>query len=106
MYENEKLDAEQLLPFESSTENTLRFNTLGFLSYEISSNSTLLNSVYFQPSVSELGDFRLLNEMSLELAINNHLALNLSFVWRHDSEPPQVLEKSDIQLITGISLKL
>ncbi len=106
MYENEKLDAAQLQPFESATENTFRFDILGFLSYEINSNSTLMDAVYFQPSVTNPGNFRLLNDLSLEVAITHYLGLTLSFIWRHDSDPPQVLKKSDIQVTSGISLKI
>ncbi|WP_441000502.1 DUF481 domain-containing protein [Fodinibius sp. SL11] len=106
MYENEKLDREQLFADKDANTNMLRLNTVGFFSYEIGRNSTLLNSTYYQPAISDFSDFRLLNEMSLEVAINEYLDLGLSFVWRYDNKPPRGLKKSDINITSGLTIHL
>ncbi|PAU94809.1 hypothetical protein CK503_04875 [Aliifodinibius salipaludis] len=106
MYEDEKLDEEQLFPDEASNTNVLRLNAIAFFSHQIGTNSTLLNSTYYQPAVSDFSDFRLLNEMSLEVAIKEYLDLTFSFVWRYDNNPPQILKKSDINITSGLTIHL
>lgn len=106
MYENERRDPEKLFPSEPSDIQLIRMNTLVFFSTGIGSNSSLLNSTYYQPALTNFGDFRLLNEASLEVAVKEYLDLNVSFVWRYDNRPPRVLKKYDIHITSGFSLHL
>jgi len=106
MYENEMLNKSKLLPGESSSLNRLRVDAIGFFNYSITSNTTLTNSTYYQPAVSDFGDFRLFDEMSLNVAINKYAELNLSFLWRYDHQPPGTLKKYDINITSGIGIHI
>lgn len=106
MYENERLNRSKLLPGETSNLNALRIDAIGYFTYGITSNTTLINSTYYQPAVSDFGDFRLFDEMSLSVAINKYAELNLSFLWRYDHQPPGTLKKYDINITTGIGIHI
>lgn len=63
-----------------------------------SRNLLLLDTLYVQPNLEDPGDFRLLNETHLEVALTDRLALDLALVVRYDSEPPAGVEQTDLSL--------
>lgn len=58
----------------------------------------LLNTVYFQPKVNDLQDFRILNESSLIFELTESLGFKSSFKLRHDNEPPVQVKKTDLEV--------
>ncbi len=57
-----------------------------------------LNTVYFQPKLSNFQDFRILNESSLVFDLTESLGFKSSLKMRHDNEPPLNVKKTDLEV--------
>ena len=67
---------------------------------------TLRNITYYQPDISNLWDFRLLNESDLTFEINNWLDYEVNYIIRYDNEHPSFLtEKLDQYITSGFNIK-
>lgn len=102
MYENEILSQADTVNNESKDQSTYRMTNIVTFFYLMKPYLSILNALYFQPNVSDFGDYRLLNELSFLFAISKNLKLDISAIWRHDSHPPLGLKRNDISIQTGI----
>ena len=66
----------------------------------------LKNVTYFQPNISNVWDFRLLNEFDLTFEINDWLDYEVNYIVRYDNEQPSFLnEKIDQYITSGFNIK-
>ncbi len=106
MGEWERLDAERLEPSDAVEENTLRIANLAVARWNAPSGARVLNILYLQPDVSDLGNLRILNDLGLSMPITESLRATVSLEWRRDTRPPAALEKDDLSLRAGFALDL
>ena len=96
IYEQEKLDANSLTNFEfyqnKIQTDVFRLSIIKTLSYEFNENVSISNTVYYQPILVGMNDYRVLNETDVALGIMSWLDLNLNWTIRYDSTPPDVLK--------------
>ncbi len=62
----------------------------------------LVQTVYAQPRLDRLQDFRLLSETSFEIQLFRRLALAISLNVAHDSEPPSAVRETDVVLSNSL----
>lgn len=100
MFEHEKYK----LPSNSihkHIENLSRWSN--YLSYNlyINDNTQLLSVIYYQPSLKNFSDNRILTETSLMVNITNKLGITVGFNLRYDSKPPDTIKSTDTKTTFG-----
>ena len=68
----------------------------------ISKNTQLYNTVYYQFSFSDINDYRLLYDGSINFSVNENLSFFIELNYRYDDDPHGNMGKSYIQLNNGI----
>jgi hypothetical protein len=63
---------------------------------------SIVETVYLQPRVDDLGDLRLLGELSIAAKMSKHFALTTGFTLSFDRSPPDGVEQLDTQLKLGV----
>ena len=76
--------------------NYLRWNI------NISENTELYNTVYYQVSSSDINDYRLLYDGSIDFSVNENLSFFIELNYRYDNDPHGNMGKSYVQLNNGI----
>ena len=76
--------------------NYLRWNI------NIAKNTELYNTVYYQFSSSDINDYRLLYDGSIDFSVNENLSFFIELNYRYDNDPHGYMGKSYIQLNNGI----
>ena len=71
----------------------------------INNTVTFGNTVYFQPAVKEVNNFKALNDASLTFQIINSISLKVTFNLKYDNQPPPKVEKLDLQLKNGVLVR-
>ncbi len=84
---------------------TTRLNSYLVYRYHMNEHVRLLNMLYYQPDVSEFGDYRLLEQLAINVALNKSLSLTVSIDIAHDSRPPQNVETTDTSYRTGLEYR-
>jgi hypothetical protein len=102
MLEQETLDLPAALPDGPNSEHhrstsyvTVRYNSED-------ERLRLVQTLYAQPRVDRLQDFRLLSETSFEIQLFRQLALAINLNVMHDSEPPSGVEETDVVLSNSL----
>lgn len=100
---------EKLDPLAGSTtvevDYATRINFYQVYQYRITDTSRVTNMVYYQPDVSEVSDYRLLEQLALKVDINRSLSLKVSVDVARDSRPPQAVKKTDTSYNTGLEYR-
>lgn len=73
--------------------------------YNISEHSRIVNTLYYQPDIDEVSDYRLFDQFGLQLDITKDLSFKVSLDISHDSQPPQLIRKSDTSYNTGFEYR-
>jgi len=68
----------------------------------IAKNTQLYNTVYYQFSFSDINDYRLLYDGSINFSVNEKLSFVIELNYRYDNDPHGNMGKSYIQLNNGI----
>ena len=68
----------------------------------ISKNTELYNTVYYQVSSSDINDYRLLYDGSIDFSVNENLSFFIELNYRYDNDPHGNMGKSYVQLNNGI----
>ena len=68
----------------------------------IAKNAQLYNTVYYQFSFSDINDYRLLYDGSINFSVNEKLSFVIELNYRYDNDPHGNMGKSYIQLNNGI----
>ncbi|HEY6530347.1 MAG TPA: DUF481 domain-containing protein [Cellvibrionaceae bacterium] len=76
----------------SDVQDLWRMNAYYSLKLQMNAQLTLVNTIYAQPNLDEFSDYRILFDLTLSTKVTDHLAFNLSYRLRHDSQPAQNLE--------------
>ena len=76
--------------------NYLRWNI------NITENTELNNTVYYQFSSSDINDYRLLYDGSIDFSVDENLSFFIELNYRYDNDPHGDMVKSYIQLNNGI----
>ena len=90
---------------DDGTEKFWRGNFYLALRYQINEQVRIVSTTYYQPALDNGHDFRLLEEASLKIKLTDALNFKLTLALTHDSEPPQAVEKTDINYKTGIEYR-
>lgn len=88
---------------------TLYHRSTSYLSLKVAlSDSLLLTNVgYVQPRFDRPSDVRVLDDLELQVAVDDHFKLVQSLVFAYDSDPPSVVRaRYDIMLTAGLRLAL
>jgi len=67
----------------------------------LSSHSRLSSTLYYQPDINEISDYRLFEQFALQLDITENFSFNLSVDIAHDSQPAQLIKGTDTTYNTG-----
>lgn len=97
-YSTERLD-------DNSGENLFRANIYLVVKNALNKNTNIIGTAYYQPSISNFGDFRALAQAAISVAINKELSLKTSLDITHDSQPPASVNSTDISFRTGIEYR-
>ena len=76
--------------------NYLRWNI------NIAENTQLYNTVYYQFSFSDINDYRLLYDGSIDFSVNENLSFFIKLNYRYDNDSHGDMGKSYVQLNNGI----
>ncbi len=101
MFERERLKS-QSRATDALATNALRGNTYLVLKHQLNEHARILSITYYQPDVSNAADFRLLENVALNVKLTESTDLKLSLEIRHDSRPPQQVKRTDITYASGI----
>jgi len=87
---------------DGGSQNIWRFSTYLNYLHRLNDQVRVLSTTYYQPAMDDFSDYRLLEEATLSVKMNDKLSLNLSLDLTHDSKPPQSVKKTDTTYSTGI----
>lgn len=90
-------------PDEDEIEKSWRGNLYLVMKHQLSDQTRLLSSTYYQPKFSNTDDFRILEQAGLSVSLAGKLSLQLGINVSYDSEPPLGVRKTDTGYRTGIS---
>jgi len=99
-YEREELDSKY--PDEAAINNALRANTYLVMKYQFNAFVSLVSTTYYQPDLSDLSDFRVIEDLSLVSKLNDALSINVGVNIGHDSKPPRDIKETDTSVKVGI----
>ena len=72
---------------------------------QITEYVSINNTIYFQPDLNNINDYRFLYDGELELNIKKNFKFSISVNFRYDNEPHSGTSKQYIVLNNGISFK-
>jgi len=88
---------------DQGTQSFARANLYLVYKHKLNSQLSLVSTTYYQPRLSETGDFRALEQAGLTVKMTDNLSLKLSLDLAHDSRPPQSIDKTDTSYNTSLS---
>lgn len=100
-HSTEKLEDNPLYS-DGGTERLWRGNIYLAIAYHLHNNISVESTSYYQPALSDTGDYRLLEQASVRFTINNHLSLRLTLDINHDSRPPESVKQTDVNYLSGL----
>ncbi|QKT03108.1 DUF481 domain-containing protein [Ectothiorhodospiraceae bacterium 2226] len=100
MYVQERLE-ERIGTTDGGTSGLWRGNVYLALNWRTDDRVRLSSTTYWQPALTDAGDFRLLEEAALRVRVHGNLDLVTSLNIRHNSHPPQGVERTEITYRTG-----
>jgi len=108
LIEREIFQRSQIPADEPHPIATTNHRMANYLSFTIRADETLsfTNVIYVQPRFDEFSDYRVLEEAALTLTHSSGLNLSFGISMRFDSDPPTVLERLDITLMSKLGIHL
>ena len=95
MYEYEKLKSDEVTKL-------FRGSFYIFADIRIKDKMSFVNTIYIQPDMGNLDDYRVLNEGELRFAITDDFAFTSSIKYRYDSQPPVDIKHYDLTVKNGL----
>jgi len=97
MYEQEELSD------GSGIHRNLRGS--GYLSFSLypTENITIVSTTYYQPRLSEIGDYRISNQSTLAIDVFSDLAFTINYNFSYDETPAIGIPKSQYAFTTGLA---
>ena len=102
MLERETLDLAADLPDARRSEHHRSTNYLTVRYNSEDDRLRLVHTLYAQPRLDRLQDYRLLSETSFEIQLLRRLALAVNLNVAHDSEPPTGVKETDVVLSNSL----
>jgi len=90
---------------DDGIEKFWRGNFYLALHYQLNEQVRIVSTTYYQPALDNGSDFRILEAGSLKIKLTEALNFKLTLELTHDSEPPQAVEKTDVNYKTGIEYR-
>ena len=90
---------------DALSKQSLRLNSYVVLKFRIDDRTQLLSTSYWQPDTADMGDYQLLETLSLKIALGQHLGLGLALNISRDSRPPQSVQATDTSYTTQIEYR-
>ena len=104
MFEEERLNAENIAQTDSA--QTIALRSSSYLTATLKGDDWKhVTTVYFQPRLGDLEDYRMVGEASFVFKLNKTFALTIDGRIRHDSRPPKTPTGSAEVLATDMSIK-
>lgn len=104
MYEAEDLDAARVTGSHPAESRVWRMANLIVATYPLTESVRALAVGYVQPDLAAFDDLRTLTDLSLRISLTENVDLTIRSEWRHDSRPPDGVERDDVVLRTGFSV--
>ncbi len=101
-WSRETLDQRSTLT-DHGTEAFGRANLYVVYKHKLNNQLNLVSTTYYQPRLSDAGDFRALEQAGLAVKMTDSLSLKLSLDITHDSRPPQGIDTTDTSYNTRLS---
>jgi hypothetical protein len=105
MLEAERLNPDAIAASEPVDQQHWRSSNYTTAKLVFSETSSWLTTIYYQPRVDEISDFRLAGETGLNFAMTDRFSFSVDARLRHDSVPPETAEGVAPVLPTDISVK-
>ncbi len=104
-FEEERLkeDANITTP-EERRSNNWRGNLYGITGHTLNDQSRLFSTLYYQPKLSDSGDYRVLLKAGVKVKMAENLNLTIGVDGKYDSQPPLEVKDYDISYRSGIEL--
>jgi len=97
-YSTERLD-------DNSVTDLVRANIYFVYKHKLNDTNQVMSTTYYQPAISNPDNFRALEQITYEIAMNRKLDLQLSLQVAHDSQPPSGVKLTDTGFHTGIKYR-
>ena len=101
MYEGEVLESGNFADRSSDIYRGSSYFSLGFTFNEIVSINEV---IYFQPGLSDISDYRILNDTNITMTLNGNIDFFTNFNYRYDSKPPPGVENYDYEIKNGVTV--
>lgn len=101
-FEHEEYDLAVNSIHPNST-NAHRFSNYVTMEFELEKNVKLIIVSYIQPDITNIEDYRILNETAFEVSISKLIDLNFKFNLRYDNKPPDNIKQNDTISKFGIT---
>jgi len=101
MYEEEKSDA-----FDTKEYNHRNSTYLSISATIAESNVNITNTVYFQPLYKDFSDFRILEQLKIDVPLSKVLSLFTLLDYYHDSLTPSGSSQFSTNISIGLGIKL
>jgi putative salt-induced outer membrane protein YdiY len=102
-YEHEELDS--IYPDEADTQDVWRASTYLVCKYQFNAYVSLVSATYYQPRLGDAGDFRAIENLSVESRLTEASSLKVGIDIAYDSEPPRDVKETDSSIKVGIVVK-
>ncbi len=89
--------------FRSEFDLLRSTNYLAFY-WDFSESASLDMTGYYQPSITNLDNYRLLFDSNLKFKIGKYVKFVFNFDYRHDNQPVEDVEKFDLSIKNGIEI--
>ena len=98
MYEHEEID-------DGVTPTQRDFRGSTYLSFSIypTENISIVSTTYYQPKLSEFGDYRISNQSALIVSLFKNFGLKTAYTFTYDSFPAIGIPNSQYDFTTGIN---
>lgn len=104
MLEHTRLSPNPAVPTALS-QTVERWSNYVALSYQVGSRVLMTNTTYYQPRVSDFGDYHLLSVSSLEFKVTTLLRSSVSLSVHYESRVPADVDPTDVEVKNSIGLK-
>jgi len=88
-----------------SQSSLWRGNAYAIYKHQINPQIQLSSTTYFQPSLRDSNDYRLLEEAALHIGMFENIKLKISLDYSFDSKPPQQIGKDDLLYTSGLEFR-
>jgi len=82
-----------------------RGNVYAIYKQQINEQVQISSTTYYQPSLSQSSDYRLLEQAALHVAIFSNVQLKISLDYSFDAQPPQTIRQNDLRYSSGLEIK-